>query len=127
MLDINDKTKEYLYNSFFEFISNIHIEIGKYTSLFEEYLSDGNYNYEIVRGELEKLQKKIFKVTERNIEELKIENYLDTDIKRLNSFASVDSNAGKVYIYENTISEKLDMEYYKIWKIAYMKEYSKKK
>ena len=61
-----------------------------------------------------------------NIEELKIENHLNTDIKRLNSFASVDNNAGKVYIYENIISEKLDMEYDKIWKIAYMKEDSKK-
>ncbi len=76
-------------------------------------------------GELEKLSKNIFKV-ERNIEELKIENHLNTDIKRLNSFASVDSNAGKVYIYENIIFEKLDMEYDKIWKIAYMKEDSKK-
>ena len=38
----------------------------------------------------------------------------------------MDNNAGKVYIYENIISEKLDMEYDKIWKIAYMNEDSKK-
>ena len=61
LLDINNKTKEYLYNNFFKFISDIHIEIGKYTKLFEEYLNDDNYNYEIARERLEDLQKKYLK------------------------------------------------------------------
>ena len=65
-------------------------------------------------------QKKIFKVTEKDIKELKIENYLYADIKRLNSFVNVDSNREKVYIYENIVSERLDIEYSKIWKITYM-------
>ena len=67
-------------------------------------------------------QKKIFKVTEKDIKELKIENYLYADIKRLNSFVNVDSNREKVYIYENIVSERLDIEYSKIWKITYMKK-----
>ena len=68
------------------------------------------------------MQKKIFKVTEKDIKELKIENYLYADIKRLNSFVNVDSNREKVYIYENIVSERLDIEYSKIWKITYMKK-----
>lgn len=119
LCDIGNKTKNYLYNDFFKFISDIHIKIGEYINLFKSYLDNGTPNYEMVRESLESLQNNIFKVAEKSIEDIKKENYLNTDIKRRNTLLTVNCTNGNVCIYENIISEKLDVEYNRISEITW--------